>query len=120
MKHENGTRIRYLPNHHCLESWLPSKDDPEEDHTGTVIYFTTDGFYRVKWDDPNPHPDFFDSHRVFKPEQIEPLRRCVEAKAVIVVHPNDGESDEEALYRYSAEVNLLDCFEIVDTWEEPL
>jgi len=53
-------------------------------------------------------------------ENDEPkTRRCVQARAEIVVHPNDDESDEEALYRFSAEVNLLDCFEIVETWEEP-
>jgi hypothetical protein len=52
-------------------------------------------------------------------ESSEPMRRVVCAKASIVVHPNPDESDEEAIDRYSGEVNLRDCFEIVEVWEEP-
>jgi len=109
MKHENDTRVMFKPD--------PRRDDPDVQHTGKVIYYTTDGWHRLTWDEPNPNPDFFNTERVFRPEQLRPLRRCIEAKAVIVVHPNYDESDEEALYRYSAEVNLQDCFEVVDTWE---
>lgn len=39
-------------------------------HTGTVIDYTTDGFYRIIWDKPNPAPDFFNLETVFCPEDV--------------------------------------------------
>lgn len=62
MKLANGTRVSY---HYSAPEWKLGQ--------GTVIYHTTDGFYRVKWDEPNTDPDFFNTERVFKPEELQEI-----------------------------------------------
>lgn len=62
MHHPNGTRVSYQPR--CGE------DQRDAGHQGTVVYHTTDNFYRVRWDDPNPNPEFFNLERVFAPGRL--------------------------------------------------
>jgi len=65
MKHPNKTRVSYNPR--------TSEDQTYAGHKGTVIYFTTDGFHRVEWDNPNPNPDFFNLGTVFLPNRLTPI-----------------------------------------------
>ena len=58
MKYSNGTRVHYTPQ------------DGRPSHTGVIIYYTTDGFHRVKWDNPNPDPDYYNLGTVFDPEKL--------------------------------------------------
>jgi hypothetical protein len=48
-----------------------------------------------------------------------PMKRVIQATATIIIHPHEGESDDEAINRYSGEVNLVHCFEVTGAWEEP-
>jgi hypothetical protein len=109
-KHENDTRVEFIPD--------PRRDDPEEGHTGKVIYYTTDGWHRLTWDEPNPNPDFFNTERVFKPEQLRALRRVIEATSTIIVHPHPGEGDDEAISRFLSENGAIEFFDVTNTWEE--
>lgn len=61
MYHPNKTRVFHI--------------NPEtgDRHTGSVIYYTTDGFHRLKWDDANPDPSYFNTERVFQPEKLTPV-----------------------------------------------
>jgi len=56
--HFLNTRVEYKPQ----------KGEGQMLHQGLLIYHTTDDFYRVRWDEPNPDPDFFNLERVFKYE----------------------------------------------------
>lgn len=52
----DGARVTYRPRLvHVLD---------------VVVNFTTDGFYRIRWDNPNPDPTFFNLERVFAREDI--------------------------------------------------
>lgn len=52
--------------------FVPGRRHPDKPaHTGRVAYYTTDCFYRVYWDKPNPDPSFFDLETVYLPEQLE-------------------------------------------------
>ena len=62
MKHPNKTRVRYEPHKH--------RDQTHAGHTGVVIFYTTDCWHRVQWDDPNPDPTFFNLGTVFRPEEL--------------------------------------------------
>ena len=58
--HTNGTRV------------FAYKDGVR--HVGSVIYRTSDratDFYRVKWDEPNPDPAYFNLERVFTFGQLK-------------------------------------------------
>lgn len=61
----NGTRVSFHPRF--------GRDDDEEPHRGyqgVVICYTTDGFYRVNWDSPNPKPQLFNLGTVFHPDDL--------------------------------------------------
>ena len=62
MKHPDKTRVRYEPHKH--------RDQTHAGHTGVVIFYTTDCWHRVRWDDPNPDPSFFNLGTVFRPEEL--------------------------------------------------
>ena len=116
MRIPDNTLVRFLPN--------PQRDEVEdlEDHTGKVLAFTTDGFYRVSWDDPNPLPSFFNLGRVFRPDQIEPLRRQVQVRLDLVLElPNPGGPGEvdDAVSAYLADNDISGSFDVVDQWIEP-
>ena len=63
MRIPDDTPVRFVPD--------LRRGDPDIRHTGRVAGKTTDGLYRMWWDDPNPQPDYFNTERVFRPEQIE-------------------------------------------------
>ena len=56
----DGTRVSY---HYSAPEWKLGQ--------GSVIYHTSDGFYRVEWDEPNSDPEFFNTEKVFKPEELQ-------------------------------------------------
>lgn len=57
------THVTYAPR--------PERDGQEyRGHRGKVVYRTTDGFYRIKWDTPNPDPTLFNLERVFSPDDL--------------------------------------------------
>ena len=61
----NGTQIQFQPR--------PERDDDEEKyrgHRGEIVYYTGDGFYRIKWDLPNPNTQLFNLGTVFHPEDL--------------------------------------------------
>jgi hypothetical protein len=65
MIHQLHTRVEYKPR--------DSEDQTHAYHRGTVIYHTTDDFYRVEWDEPNPDPSFFNLERIFRYECLKPI-----------------------------------------------
>jgi len=65
---QTRNRIMHYPNKTRVFHINPETGDR---HVGSVIYRTTDGFHRLKWDDANPDPSYFNTERVFKPEQLE-------------------------------------------------
>lgn len=61
----NGTRVRFHPRF--------GRDDDEEAHRGhggEIVTFTADGFYRVRWDNPNPNTRLFNLGTVFHPDDL--------------------------------------------------
>jgi len=117
MKHPNDTRVRFVPD--------PRRDQPQESHSGKVIYYTTDCFYRVQWDDtkedPNPQPDFLNSHRVFRPEQIAELERKAHLRLDLILDlPNPPTADEitEAVSQYLGEQDISGSFDVVEIFEQ--
>lgn len=46
-------------------------------HAGTVIYRTTDDFYRVQWDEPNPDRAYFNLERVFTFGQLTDILQAL-------------------------------------------
>lgn len=63
MKLTVGNRVRFKPRPH--RGW-----EQYAGQTGTVIHCTTDGFYRVQWDTPIEHPEFFNLERVFDRDDL--------------------------------------------------
>jgi len=63
-----GTRVQYQPlyirdNQEAQHAWYRG-------HSGEIIDHTSDDFYRVRWDSPNPEPEFFNLGTVFRPEDL--------------------------------------------------
>lgn len=64
----DGARVTYRPR---LVHVLDGREGTQHaGHQGVVVNFTTDGFYRIRWDNPNPDPTFFNLERVFAREDI--------------------------------------------------
>lgn len=49
------------------------KEQKLNGHPGTLMFKTTDGFFRVEWDAPNPDPDIFNLGRVFKQWELKEI-----------------------------------------------
>lgn len=62
-------RVRFIPDERRDHPDL----HPIPAHTGTVLQRTTDGFYRMDWDSPNPVPNYFNLETVFTEERLEKL-----------------------------------------------
>ena len=58
-----GDRIHFKPRPH--RDW-----EKYAGQTGTLIHGTTDGFYRIQWDTPIEHPEFFNLERVFDRDDL--------------------------------------------------
>ena len=78
---QENTRVRFIPDERRDDSSL----HPIPAHTGTVVYRTTDGFYRMSWDDPNPLKEYFNLERVFTEERLEKLETIQFATVVYPV-----------------------------------
>lgn len=65
MKLPDGTKVKFIPQQRHDTAAKAA-------HTGTVVYFTADCFYRIKWDEPNPDSEFFNLGNVFRPDQLVP------------------------------------------------
>lgn len=119
MRIPNTTHVRFVPDER--------RDDPQEKHTGKVIYFTTDGFYRVAWDKNNPRPDFFNTERVFRPEQLEPMRRLALVRLDLTLeldnpgNPDTQDNIKSVLRQYLADNDVVGhgLYQVVDKWLEP-
>ena len=116
-KHFVGDRVRYVP--HKVKR---TADEQQHQHTGSVIYHTTDDFYRVQWDDtketPNPDPSFFNLETVLKYGRLGQIRKVIQARSEVVIHLMDGEDEDDAIYRFFGENKAIDFFDVVDRWEE--
>jgi hypothetical protein len=68
MNLQTKSRVRFVsnPKRHS------EKEQELDGHQGVLVITTTDGFYRVQWDSPNPDPDIFNLGRVFKDWELAP------------------------------------------------